>query len=82
MKSGLGRLRLPYALGEEFSRTIESIGLEILPLSPAALARTARLPRHHRDPFDRLLIAEAFEQNASLISPNVIFDSYGVQRIW
>ena len=82
VKSGLGRLRLPYALGEEFSRTIESIGLEILPLSPAALARPARLPRHHRDPFDRLLIAEAFEQNASLISPNVIFDSYGVQRIW
>ncbi|HAO96876.1 MAG: PIN domain nuclease [Roseibacillus sp.] len=82
VKTGLGRLRIPYGLGEEFNTTIESIGLEILPLSSAALARTTRLPRHHRDPFDRLLVAEALEQGASLISPNQIFDSYGVKRVW
>jgi len=82
VKTGLGRLRIPYGLGEEFNSTIESIGLELLPLSPAALARTTRLPRHHRDPFDRLLAAEALEQSASLISPNEIFDSYGVKRVW
>ncbi|HJM63406.1 MAG: type II toxin-antitoxin system VapC family toxin [Roseibacillus sp.] len=82
VKTGLGRLRLPYRLGEEFDATLESSGFELLPLSQAALARTARLPGHHRDPFDRLLVAEALEQSATLISPNEIFDDYGVKRAW
>ncbi|MEC9055717.1 MAG: type II toxin-antitoxin system VapC family toxin, partial [Verrucomicrobiota bacterium] len=82
VKTGLGRLRLPYNLGEEFDATVESMGFEILPLSKAALERTARLPGNHRDPFDRLLVAEALEQSAALISPNEIFDTYGVRRIW
>ncbi len=82
VKTGLGRLRLPYNLGEEFDATVESMGFEILPLSKAALERTARLPGYHRDPFDRLLVAEALEQSATLVSPNEIFDTYGVRRVW
>ena len=50
--------------------------------SSAALERTARLPDHHRDPFDRLLAAEALEHSATLISRNEIFDDYGVKRAW
>ena len=82
VKVGLGKLRLPYELGAEFDRTLESMGFELLPLSHAALERTARLPDHHRDPFDRLLIAEALEHSATVVSRNEIFDDYGVRRVW
>lgn len=82
VKVGLGKLRLPYGLGEEFDLTIEQNGFEILPLSNEALERTSRLPDHHRDPFDRLLIAEALEHSATIVSRNEVFDSYGVKRVW
>ena len=82
VKVGLGKLRLPYNLGQEFDATLESIGFELLPLSSAALERTARLPDYHRDPFDRLLVAEALEHSATLVSSNEIFDAYGVKRVW
>ena len=82
VKVGLGKLRLPYSLGEDFDATLESLGFELLPLSKAALDRTARLPDYHRDPFDRLLIAEALELSATLVSRNEIFDAYGVKRVW
>jgi PIN domain nuclease of toxin-antitoxin system len=82
VKVGLGKLRLPYSLGEDFDATLESLGFELLPLSRAALERTARLPDYHRDPFDRLLIAEALEHSATLVSRNEIFDAYGVKRVW
>lgn len=82
VKVGLGKLRLPYELGEEFAATLEKIGFEILPLSNAALERTARLPDYHRDPFDRLLVAEALEHSATLVSRNEVFDEYGVKRVW
>ena len=82
VKVGLGKLRLPYGLGEEFDATVEASGFEILPLSNAALERTSRLPDHHRDPFDRLLVAEALEHSATLVSRNKIFDAYGVKRVW
>lgn len=82
VKSGLGKIRLPYELGEEFDRTIERNGFELIPLSNNALERTARLPDHHRDPFDRLIAAEALEQSATLVSSNQVFDAYGVKRVW
>ncbi len=82
VKTGLGKLRLPYSLDEEFDAALQAMGFELLPLSKAALDRTTRLPGHHRDPFDRLLAAEALEHSATMVSPNEIFDQYGVRRIW
>ena len=82
IKVGLGKLRLPYNLGDEFTATLEAMGFELLPLSNAALERTTRLPHHHRDPFDRLLVAEALEHGATLVSRNEVFDEYGVKRVW
>ncbi len=82
VKAGLGKLRVPYALGEGFEGLLRENGFEVLPVSSAALDRAARLPRHHRDPFDRLLAAEALELSAGIASPNDVFDAYGVRRIW
>jgi len=44
--------------------------------------RAGSLPLHHRDPFDRLMIAQALELNLPIVSNDRIFDRYGVQRIW
>lgn len=41
-----------------------------------------RLPFHHRDPFDRMLIAQALVEQFSLISNETLFDAYGVNRLW
>lgn len=82
VKAGLGKIRLPYELGEDFDLTIARNGFELIPLSHSALERTARLPDHHRDPFDRLLAAEALEHSATMVSNNQVFDAYGVKRIW
>ncbi len=46
------------------------------------VTRGGRLPLHHRDPFDRLLAAQALELRIPLISRDQVFDLYGVQRIW
>ena len=82
VKVGLGKLRLPYGLGEEFEGLLGDNGFEILPLSRAGLERTSRLPGHHRDPFDRLLAAEALEHSARIANANPLFDDYGVKRVW
>jgi len=44
--------------------------------------RSGRLPLHHKDPFDRLLAAQALELRIPIISRDAIFDRYGVTRIW
>jgi len=46
------------------------------------VARVAQLPFHHRDPFDRLLIAQALEEELAIVSRDPVFKSYGVRRIW
>jgi len=46
------------------------------------MIRSGYLPRHHKDPFDRLLIAQALDLNIPILSGDDIFDRYGVQRVW
>jgi len=51
-------------------------------LSFADLTRVESLPLHHRDPFDRLLAAQALERDLSIVSADRIFEEYGIERIW
>ena len=57
-------------------------GVEILGITVAHTTQVARLPFHHRDPFDRLIIAQALEEQMPVISADATFDKYGVTRIW
>jgi len=73
----------------EISRNIDEIiefipenGFEILPILPLHLIELSRLPFHHRDPFDRLLVAQAKSENVHFISKDEILDKYIVKRIW
>jgi PIN domain nuclease of toxin-antitoxin system len=56
--------------------------VEILLAQLSHVIRAGMLPLHHRDPFDRLLAAQALDLRIPLVSRDRVFDAYGVQRIW
>lgn len=63
---------------EEMTRN----GIQRLDLLPAHCAAVSKLPWHHRDPFDRLLVAQARCEKRKLLSRDTAFDGYGVERVW
>ena len=73
-------LQEPYEVFME--RELATNQFRILPIEPRHTAVLARLPFHHRDPFDRLLIAQAIVENIPLVSNDTALDAYPVQRIW
>ncbi len=56
--------------------------IELLGISIAHLASVSSLPFHHRDPFDRLIAAQANVEQLTLVSIDDVFDAYGVTRLW
>jgi len=56
--------------------------VQILPIGLAHLGNVATLPFHHRDPFDRLLIAQAMVEKVPIVSADAVFDRYGIDREW
>jgi PIN domain nuclease of toxin-antitoxin system len=65
-----------------FPQQMSRTNFEWLPISDDHLAVVASLPFHHRDPFDRLLIAQAAWENIPIISSDPALDGYGVDRRW
>jgi PIN domain nuclease of toxin-antitoxin system len=82
IKISLGK----YALAEDFAefmeRQIADNDLTVLPISVRHAAVVAALPFHHRDPFDRLLIAQAMSENVPILTADPVFDLYPVTRMW
>jgi PIN domain nuclease of toxin-antitoxin system len=73
-------LAQPY---EDFWRNaIDANGFQILHIVPRQTALLTTLPYHHRDPFDRLLIAQALAEGMSVVCSDTTFDAYGVPRVW
>ena len=63
-------------------RELSTNQFRILPIEPRHTAILTSLPFHHRDPFDRLLVAQAMVENIPLISNDMALDAYPVQRLW
>lgn len=82
IKVSLGKLKLGVRLEPDFRRRLEENGFTILPVEFTHGARVLNLPWYHRDPFDRLLVAQAQLEHLTLISHDSQLDSYGIQRIW
>ena len=55
---------------------------KILPILPKHTSLLTAMELHHKDPFDRLLLAQAMTENIPIVSAGVQFDAYGVQRFW
>jgi PIN domain nuclease of toxin-antitoxin system len=73
-------LTQPY---EDFWRNaIDANGFEVLHILPRHAALLTAMPYHHRDPFDRLIVAQALAECMSIVSADLIIDAYGVARIW
>jgi PIN domain nuclease of toxin-antitoxin system len=77
-----GKLSLNLSLPNLIERQQELNKLQILPIGLPHVYAIEGLENHHRDPFDRILIAQSIVENVPLLSIDVVFDSYPVQRIW
>ena len=82
IKLSLGKLKLPMPLPAAIQRAVTETGMELLPLHPEHVYKLAVLPYHHRDPFDRLLAAQALCERMVVVGNDKIFDAYKVERIW
>jgi PIN domain nuclease of toxin-antitoxin system len=82
IKSSLGRLTVPTPPSILVQEHIWANAIDLLPVQPQHLDALHALPYHHKDPFDRLLIAQALQEEMTLISRDQIFITYGVQVSW
>ena len=74
------QLNRPYA--DFIDIGLKQYGFLILPILPDHTARLIGMPFHHKDPFDRLLIAQALAEEIPIISVDSALDDYGVTRLW
>lgn len=81
-KFRLGKLPQANDLLSDFAGYLARERFEPLPISPEHALRAGLLPGPHRDPFDRMLIAQSQAENLPLVSNDPAFDSYRVRRIW
>lgn len=81
IKHSLGKLKLKAELKRIFELFFES-GLILLPITPDHILTNALLPFYHRDPFDRLIIAQAKREGYSIISKDREFNNYNINVIW
>lgn len=81
-KHRLGKLPSADRLAEDFARTIEKENFLSLAISVGHAELAGRLPGLHKDPFDRMLIAQALIERLTLVSNETAFDAFGVSRLW
>lgn len=82
IKIQIGKLSLNMPLLELIECQQQVNGVQILAIELAHILALDILPNHHRDPFDRLLLAQATVTQMPILSTDAIFDRYGLQRLW
>ncbi len=81
IKVSLGKLQFRTALSELVDDEINRNRIELLPLSLSHIYALSNLPNHHRDLFDRILIAQSMDEDLQILSIDEKFDAYGVKRL-
>jgi len=81
-KARLGKLPGAIDVAADVAGCVAGQGFSTLDITILHAQRAGRLPGDHRDPFDRMLIAQAQLEDLSLVSDNRVFDTYGVTRFW
>lgn len=82
IKVSIGKLELPCPFGEFIPAQLALNDITVLPIRVTDCHQVVTLPFHHRDPFDRIIIAQALAENIPLVSIDSVFDAYGIQRHW
>lgn len=81
-KVRLGKLPGATELASDFAGFMLREGFTTLDITAEHAIRAGLLPGPHRDPFDRMLIAQAQAEGAPVVSNEAVFDGYGVRRVW
>jgi PIN domain nuclease of toxin-antitoxin system len=81
-KAQVGKLSLPLPAGPFLTGELSSNHVRLLPVSLSHVLRVEELPLHHRDPFDRLLIAQSIEEKWPIVTADPWFARYPVDVIW
>jgi PIN domain nuclease of toxin-antitoxin system len=81
IKASLGKLRLPAPVERFVVEQCEANGFRLLSITLAHIASVESLPFHHRDPFDRLLLAQARHEEMTLVSRDPSLKAYGIMLI-
>jgi PIN domain nuclease of toxin-antitoxin system len=82
IKVSLGKYQIPGSFQVWMEQQMVVNAFQILPITIAHVATVTTLPFYHRDPFDRLLIAQALTEKIAIVSADRVFDSYSVLREW
>lgn len=82
IKTVLGKLDLAEPFEQMFPKQLQLNRIEVLDITVDNLVKLTTLPFHHRDPFDRLIIAQGLVEGLPIISVDTIFDTYGINRKW
>lgn len=82
IKVSLGKLTLKVPFSDLVPNQLRANATALLPIRPEHTEALLSMPFHHRDPFDRMLIAQAQVEDASLVSTDSTLGAYGIQRIW
>ena len=82
IKQSIGKLEFSLPLQTFVEQQLSLNDFQLLDIRIDELAVVATLPLHHRDPFDRLLIAQAIVEDVPIIGADIAFDAYPIQRLW
>ncbi len=82
IKTSIGKLRLTGLFGEIVSRAMNDVSVTVVPITMLHVVEVATMRFHHRDPFDRLLAAQAKTERLTIVSADECFDAYGTKRLW
>jgi PIN domain nuclease of toxin-antitoxin system len=82
VKAGLGKMKLGEPSASYIATALNRTGFDLLMITVAHATGVEGLPMHHRDPFDRLLVAQVIAEGFSILSRDVILDAYWITRMW
>ncbi len=82
IKVGLGRLDLPEPVEPFLTKHLHASGFEVLPIQHRHACAVLDLPALHRDPFDRLLVAQASVEELTLVTGDATVSRYPIQTLW
>jgi len=82
IKISLGKYTLPVPFEELIQRAVTDNGFLFLPIEPKHTALLTMMRYHHRDPFDRLVIAQATAEQMQIVSADPSFDAHSITRLW
>ena len=82
IKISKGNLSIDFPLEHFISDQVQANGITLLEIKPPHLAKVIEIPFHHKDPFDRLIIAQSMVEDFPVVGNDGRFDDYEIQRLW